>query len=111
MYLRDRAGKDGSCYPAVSTIAQDLKMSKSTVKGAMPAEKLYHRILKRKTEELLQKLDRITAALILVIVPLAAVDSHAVMRSAAVRVNILIRRADFFHPTAVMDRFIMSLQC
>ena len=35
MYLRDRAGKDGSCYPAVSTIAQDLKMSKSTVKRAL----------------------------------------------------------------------------
>ncbi len=35
MYLRDRAGKDGSCYPAVSTIAADLKMSKSTVKRAL----------------------------------------------------------------------------
>ncbi len=35
MYLRDRAGKDGSCYPAVSTIATDLKMSKSTVKRAL----------------------------------------------------------------------------
>ena len=35
MYLRDHAGKDGSCYPAVSTIAQDLKMSKSTVKRAL----------------------------------------------------------------------------
>ncbi len=35
MYLRDRAGKDGSCYPAISTIAADLKMSKSTVKRAL----------------------------------------------------------------------------
>jgi len=35
MYLRDRAGKDGSCFPAVSTIAVDLKMSKSTVKRAL----------------------------------------------------------------------------
>lgn len=35
MYLRDRAGKDGLCYPAVSTIAPDLKMSKSTVKRAL----------------------------------------------------------------------------
>jgi len=35
MYLRDRAGKDGSCYPAVSTIAADLKISKSTVKRAL----------------------------------------------------------------------------
>lgn len=35
MYLRDRAGKDGLCSPAVSTIAADLKMSKSTVKRAL----------------------------------------------------------------------------
>lgn len=35
MYLRDRADKDGYCYPAVSTIAQDLKMSRSTVKRAL----------------------------------------------------------------------------
>ena len=28
MYLRDRTGKDGSCFPVVSTIAADLKMSK-----------------------------------------------------------------------------------
>ncbi len=35
MYLRDRANKDGSCYPAISTIAADLKMSKSTVKRAL----------------------------------------------------------------------------
>lgn len=35
MYLRDRAGKDGLCYPDVSTIAADLKMSKSTVKRAL----------------------------------------------------------------------------
>lgn len=35
MYLCDRADKSGSCFPAVSTIAQDLKMSKSTVKRAI----------------------------------------------------------------------------
>ena len=35
MYLRDRADKNGSCYPAVSTIATDLKMSRSTVKRAL----------------------------------------------------------------------------
>ncbi len=35
MYLRDRAGKNGACFPAVSTIAQDLKMSRSTVKRAL----------------------------------------------------------------------------
>ena len=35
MYLRDRANKDGFCYPAINTIAQDLKISKSTVKRAL----------------------------------------------------------------------------
>ncbi len=35
MYLRDRAGKDCSCYPAINTIAADLKISKSTVKRAL----------------------------------------------------------------------------
>ena len=35
MYLRYRAGKDGSCYPAINTIAKDLKISKSTVKRAL----------------------------------------------------------------------------
>ena len=35
MYLRDRADEKGSCFPAVSTIAADLKMSKSTVKRAL----------------------------------------------------------------------------
>lgn len=35
MYLRDRANKNGSCFPAISTIASDLKMSKSTVKRAL----------------------------------------------------------------------------
>ena len=63
----------------------------------MPAEKLNHGILKGKTEELLQKLDRITAALILVIVPLAAVNCHAVMCSQAVSVDVLVGRTDLFH--------------
>ena len=35
MYLRDRADKNGSCFPAISTVASDLKMSKSTVKRAL----------------------------------------------------------------------------
>lgn len=35
MYLRDRADKNGSCFPAISTIASNLKMSKSTVKRAL----------------------------------------------------------------------------
>lgn len=35
MYLQDRANKDGSCWPAVKTIARDLKLSRSTVKRAL----------------------------------------------------------------------------
>lgn len=35
MYLRDRADKNGACFPAIGTIAADLKMSKSTVKRAL----------------------------------------------------------------------------
>jgi len=35
MYLRDRADKDGKCYPAIDTIARELKLSRSTVKRAI----------------------------------------------------------------------------
>ena len=35
MYLIDRADKNGSCFPAISTISQDLKISRSTVKRAI----------------------------------------------------------------------------
>jgi DNA-binding MarR family transcriptional regulator len=35
MYLRDRADRDGKCYPAISTIAKELKLSRSTVKRAI----------------------------------------------------------------------------
>ena len=35
MYLRDRADKGGKCYPAIGTIARELKLSKSTVKRAI----------------------------------------------------------------------------
>ena len=35
MYLRDRADKDGKCYPAIGTIARELKLSRSTVKRAL----------------------------------------------------------------------------
>ena len=35
MYLRDRADKDSKCYPAIGTIARELKLSKSTVKRAI----------------------------------------------------------------------------
>jgi predicted transcriptional regulator len=35
MYLHDRANKDGTCYPAIGTIARELKLSRSTVKRAI----------------------------------------------------------------------------
>lgn len=35
MYLRDRCDKDGKCFPAISTIARELKLSRSTVKRAI----------------------------------------------------------------------------
>ena len=35
MYLCDRANKDGKCYPAIGTIARELKLSRSTVKRAI----------------------------------------------------------------------------
>lgn len=35
MYLHYRADKDGKCYPAISTISKELKLSKSTVKRAI----------------------------------------------------------------------------
>ena len=35
MYLHDRADKDGKCYPAIGTIARELKLSLSTVKRAI----------------------------------------------------------------------------
>jgi len=35
MYLRDRADKEGKCYPAIGTIAAELKLSRSTVKRAI----------------------------------------------------------------------------
>jgi len=35
MYLYDRANKDRQCYPAILTIAYELKLSRSTVKRAL----------------------------------------------------------------------------
>ncbi|WP_034145276.1 helix-turn-helix domain-containing protein [Desulfosporosinus sp. BICA1-9] len=35
MYLHDRADKEGKCYPAIGTIAKELKLSRSTVKRAI----------------------------------------------------------------------------
>lgn len=35
MYLRDRADREGKCWPAIPTIARELAISESTVKRAI----------------------------------------------------------------------------
>lgn len=35
IYLADRANKNGICWPAIPTIARDLKLSESTVRRAV----------------------------------------------------------------------------
>ena len=35
IYLADRANKDGICWPAIPTIARDLKLSESTIRRAL----------------------------------------------------------------------------
>ena len=35
MYLRDRSGAAGSCWPGINRIAADLHLSRSTVKRAL----------------------------------------------------------------------------
>lgn len=35
IYLFDRANRDGFCWPAIPTIARDLKLSQSTVRRAL----------------------------------------------------------------------------
>ena len=35
MYLKDRGNKDGTCYPAIGTIAKDLKIPRRTVQLAI----------------------------------------------------------------------------
>lgn len=35
MYLYDRSDNQGKCYPAIGTIAKELKLSRSTVKRAL----------------------------------------------------------------------------
>lgn len=32
MYLKDRSGSTGSCWPGIKTIAKDLNLSRSTVR-------------------------------------------------------------------------------
>ena len=35
MYLKDRADKDGTCWPSIRTIAKELKLSRATVYRAL----------------------------------------------------------------------------
>lgn len=35
MYLRDRANKEGVCWPGINRIASDLEISRSTIKRAL----------------------------------------------------------------------------
>lgn len=35
IYLKDRANKNGECWPAIPTIARELKLSESTVRRAL----------------------------------------------------------------------------
>lgn len=35
IYLSDRANKNGECWPAIPTIAEELKLSESTVRRAL----------------------------------------------------------------------------
>ena len=35
IYLADRANKDNECFPAIPTIARELKLSESTVRRAI----------------------------------------------------------------------------
>jgi len=35
MYLKDRSGSKDNCWPAISTIAKDLNLSRTTVKRAL----------------------------------------------------------------------------
>lgn len=52
IYLKDRAGKDGTCYPAIGTIAKDLKLSRRTVQRAIvDLEQTGHLIKKQRWRE------------------------------------------------------------
>lgn len=52
MYLKDRANKDGTCYPAIGTIAKDLKLSRRTVQRAVAdLEQSGHFIKKQRWRE------------------------------------------------------------
>lgn len=51
-YLKDRANKDGTCYPAIGTIANDLKLSRRTVQRAIAdLEKTGHLVKEQRWRE------------------------------------------------------------
>ena len=43
VYLADRTNRQGECWPAISTIARDLKLSPSTVRRALRDLRLFSR--------------------------------------------------------------------
>ena len=52
IYLKDRANKDGTCYPAIGTIAKDLKLSRRTVQRAIAdLEKTGHLLKEQRWRE------------------------------------------------------------
>jgi len=52
MYLKNRANKDKSCFPAIGTIAADLKLSRRTVERALADLKLSRRTVERALADL-----------------------------------------------------------
>ena len=46
MYLKDRANADGTCWPSIRRIAEDLKLSRRTVQRAL-SDLERHRCLER----------------------------------------------------------------
>lgn len=51
-YLKDRANKDGTCYPSIGTIAKDLNLSRRTVQRAIAdLEKTGHLIKEQRWRE------------------------------------------------------------
>ena len=52
MYLKEHANKDNKCFPAIGTIAKELKLSCSTVKRAIiDLEKWGHLVKKQRWRE------------------------------------------------------------
>ena len=47
MYLKDRAYKEGQCWPSIQTIGKDLSLSRSTVKRAIKELEQGHFLVKQ----------------------------------------------------------------